>query len=161
MNSIYKLNQSPLEMNTVDHKKTSLVADLLRKEFESVINWVKIGINSDEVFFIAVEFKTKIQVNFKFALYNTWNDIKRKVKKLSESDGICVVCFEQEKVKKHKQGYMHFPTICGSCCEYICRDCFTSAQSHKCPVCRECLIADYHSINKETCDCAETAYGFD
>jgi hypothetical protein len=100
--------------------------------------------------------KPEQKIVLTFAMFDTWNKIKSKVEKLVSSDGICVVCCEQEKGKKtmvrekccdtpHCKGTIvkvdieGRTGICQNCCEYLCRKCYGGQQGMKCPVCRQCM----------------------
>jgi hypothetical protein len=105
----------------------------------------------------------KIVLNF--VTFDTWNKIKSKVEKLVSSDGICVVCCEQEKGKKKMVREKCCDTphckstivkvdiegktgICQNCCEYLCRKCYGSQQGMKCPICRQCMGTYAHKLEE-------------
>jgi len=96
--------------------------------------------------FMVIKFKKNPALEFKtyLALTDTWNSVKSKVKKLSESDGLCVVCFEPENTTN----YAH---TCPTCCEITCQPCIITVNKITCPVCRSCLLAAQHALDKTEC----------
>jgi len=85
------------------------------------------------------------------------------MKKLAESDGICVVCCEMEKTKRklhavkrngvtqYRPQFEKNTGYCQSCCEYICNDCVNKMEGWRCPVCRECVAEYRHKFEEEVC----------
>ena len=85
---------------------------------------------------------------------DTWAEIKRKMDKLIESDGVCVVCFDKEiseceegcsKACKCKIKFIPAKDClyCLDCCELLCLKCFENMTTVKCPVCRVRLGKSY------------------
>lgn len=113
---------------------------------------------------ITVQFNKHQAMRLEFAYFDTWNTIKVKMDKLSKSDGICVVCMEQEKGKKKLEKccddcpkkvlkVTEVSGLCAGCCEFICNECYKKMEGHKCPICRICLLTYEHKYNQVECDC--------
>jgi hypothetical protein len=139
--------------------KTKLTARLLVEVFSQDIGRIQLGVGHDGVLehdgrvlpasprpFMVIKFKKNPALEFKtyLALTDTWNSVKSKVKKFSESDGLCVVCFEPQETTS----YAH---SCPTCCEITCQPCLTTVNKTTCPVCRSCLLAEQHALYKTEC----------
>ena len=129
-------------------KKIDKVLDLIIAVYKEHLNKVFVS-KRDGCIVPRVIFKNKPEQSFciGFITKDTWTDIKRKMSKLIESDGICVVCFEKETYnnvrcddKKCDCKYKEIPEIdslsCLECCEMYCFECFDRMKGVKCPVCR-------------------------
>jgi len=146
------------QLKSTMSKKLTVITKLLEQRYE------------DEIYITCIsdilhcDFKNKPDqiLQLQFAAFDTWDQIKRKMDKLKESDGICVVCCEMEKPKKKivKVPCPHgckcgktilvpeYPAgICNSCSEFICRSCWNKMGSNKCPVCRVCLGTYKHKLD--------------
>jgi hypothetical protein len=160
-------HQLHLTMTAIDHsKKIDIVAKLLMTKYKDQLEKVMpSGVNT-----LLAIFKNKPDQLFElqFPAFDTWDQIKRKMDKLMESDGICVVCCEPEKPKKTERKVrcgkgcecgktvVNFerPTgICATCCEMLCKSCWGQMYTTKCPVCRTCTRLYAHKLKNEECHC--------
>jgi len=121
-------------------KKMTLVSELVANVYKDHISQFALH-DSDGIYYPRVIFKNKLDQAFAltFMMKDTWVDIKRKVEKLIESDGICVVCFEKEKYRISPK--VDYPkcdtTYCPHCCELTCVSCIRTMKGNDCPVCRK------------------------
>lgn len=108
-------------------KKFDVIANLLRTTTMGV---VAMRLSSDDQGIIEIDFVKGYTMRADFILWETWNVIKARIKKLSEWDEICIVCFSKPK---------NFMT-CFVCCETICKDCMEKHVKHSetthCVACR-------------------------
>jgi hypothetical protein len=127
-------------------KKTEVIARLLVSVFDEIKS-IQILLPDDEYPRLSIIFHKNpaLEFNTYFALTDTWDRIKNKVKKMAESDGLCVVCFEPQKSA--------CPPFCPTCCEITCFDCIKTSGKMNCPVCRSCLNVDIHTLEKKECNC--------
>lgn len=135
------------------NKKIEKVTDLLESVYVKDIKDIILQENDDlDITVPRVIFKNKPDQSFciMFITKDTWADIKRKMNKLIESDGLCVVCFEKEihpetNPCKNKECDCKFKKdipekdsmYCFDCCEMLCFNCFETIRSCYCPVCRK------------------------
>ena len=109
-------------------KKFDVIANLLRTTTMGV---VAMRLSSDDQGIIEIDFVKGYTMRADFILWETWTVIKARIKKLSEWDEICVVCFSQKP--------RNFMT-CFVCCETICKDCMEKhvkqSNTTHCVVCR-------------------------
>ena len=110
-------------------KKVNVITDLLSTANMGVVT-VRLLRSDQDLWVVEIDFEKGFTMRAYFILWETWNVIKARVKKLSEWDGICIVCFSKPRA---------FMT-CFVCCETICKDCIKkhAKQSHtlQCVVCR-------------------------
>ena len=151
-------------------KKIVIVGNLIAKTYASDVSFIRSYSSEDDTqgrMEIIFTNKPDQKVSLLFVGFDTWDKIKKKIQKLIDSDGICVVGCEKQKGRKKlvKQpckgcpcGHMETvleidgkTDICQSCCEYICRDCVAKNHDWKCMVCRQCIIQYYHLMDKEEC----------
>ena len=149
-------------------KKLLVVAKLLAQRYEGKID-LKV---SPKTKAMCVRFENKPDQEFvlTFPAFDTWDEIKRKMDKLVESDGICVVCCEMEKPKKTRKRVkceggcdcikyavsFELPVgYCQTCCEMLCKSCWEKMTTNKCPVCRTCIATYKHKAKEEECHCED------
>lgn len=141
-------------MTYYDEKRAKVTANLLFTMYDEQIDEAFLSSNG---IFMTFKNKPDQPVKALFALFDTWDKIKKKTEKLAESDGICVVCCEPEIYplekklcvlpdgeKKHIYKRKDVE-MCNHCCEFICRPCtrkfIETSREHRCPVCRMCILA--------------------
>jgi hypothetical protein len=145
-------------------KKANTVFKLLKATYGDSIKHIAID---DDTAIVSIQFNPDQLIVLDFVLFDTWDKIKSKVQKLIDSDGICVVCMEQEKGKKkmikcacgcgERKVVPHFVSrTCSSCCEFVCESCRTKMNGNKCPVCRVCIDRYMHIYNREGCHCDDS-----
>ena len=108
-------------------KKVNVIANLLRTANMGIVS---VRLSSDDQGIIEIVFAKGFTMRADFILWETWNVIKARIKKLSEWDEICIVCFSKSRA---------FIT-CFVCCETICKDCMEKHaiqnKTTHCVVCR-------------------------
>jgi hypothetical protein len=153
---------TPIQAMSMSEKKLSVVSSLLKAKYEILVEAGDAGM-------LECIWKNKPDqvLEIQFTAFDTWDKIKRKMDKLKDSDGICVVCCEQEnsgrkEIKVRTKGYCTTTTtfesyvrICNSCCEFVCKSCVMKMDGVKCPVCRVCLGTYHHISQQEECECDE------
>jgi hypothetical protein len=130
-------------------KKMRVISDLVCKVYDDELAEFMLMKTVEDDFRPRIIFKNKPEQMFSamFIMKDNWCDIKRKMNKLVESDGICVVCFETETFEKMQGG--KFPVgdskYCFNCCEMICEGCYDKLKTNECVVCRKDLgnMCDY------------------
>lgn len=129
-----------------EQKKTLVVGKLIYKSVPGVER-MDVRQFEEEPPFLEFTFTKKPALIFitHIALTETWDVIKRSMKKLSESDGICVVCFESPE--------SDYVPHCPTCNEVVCFLCVNASKTVKCPVCRTCMFMDFHKLKKTECRC--------
>jgi len=139
-----------------DEKRATVIAKLIRRTFVKEITDVGLSENGLIVIFAN---KPTQPVMCCFPLVDTWDKIKIKIQKLNDSDGVCVVCFKNEKVARKKYSV----NTCDMCCEFICTECTdecyktkaaetkNSYKAHLCPVCQTCSVDYFIKVKKDTC----------
>jgi len=141
-------------------KKADVVAKLLIKTYEKDIEVLNIVIYKGDVFVETIFTNKPDQMMvLKFIPFDTWDKIKNKIKKLIDSDGLCVVCCEKKNNQKTEIPGVGISDICQTCCEYQCWDCikenFKHSSGFRCMVCRQCLVAYKHLAEDKPCDHAD------
>lgn len=151
----------------IDHsKKLTIVSKLLLEKYKDQLEDVMCDDNKT----LMVIFRNKPDqiFNLQFPAFDTWDQIKRKMDKLMESDGICVVCCEMERTLKREEVPCRTkgctckqtrvsctrPTgYCGTCCEMLCKTCWSQMTTMRCPVCRSCSALYRHKLDNVECHC--------
>lgn len=135
-----------LPMSEEQHKKTLVVGKLIFKSVPGIES-MDVRQFEEEPPFLEIIFTKNPALKFitHTALTETWDVIKRSMIKLSESDGICVVCFESPKSD-------YVPT-CPTCNEVVCVPCVNASKTLKCAVCRTCMFMEFHKLKKTECRC--------
>lgn len=144
-------------MNQAILKKMRIVSDLVCKVYGKDIDEYALHKSMSGDIRPRVIFTNKPDQSFcvAFIIKDNWVDIKRKMSKLVESDGICVVCFEKETKKFVEEFPTHDSNFCFNCCEVLCETCFDKLSTDACVVCRKgqdelntYYLDSIHSSNK-------------
>jgi hypothetical protein len=147
-----------------DQKRALVIANLIGRTFGASLEHLSLVDHG-----VRMRFKNKLRqpVMCCFALIDTWDKVKQKIEKLEKSDGVCVVCFKNEKMSSSAEKKNLSSNTCDTCCEFICRDCATSCikskheatsdahASHLCPVCRSCLMHYRQKVHNQDCQICE------
>ena len=137
-----------------DEKRAMVIVKLMYKTFAKDITDIGLAENG---LLVVLTNKPKQPVMCCFLLVDTWDKIKIKIQKLIDSDGVCVVCFKKEKLRKVAVN------TCDTCCEFICAECDGACykskvqdtksiyKAHLCPVCQTCSIDYLMKVKDDEC----------